>query len=274
MNDCRLWSKSRLTVGAILLLFTSCTHHPSGPPRILVFSKTTGFHHASIADGNVAIQQLGKENQFNVDTTTDASWFTDDSLKKYSAIVFLSTTGDVLDYRQRVALERYIQAGGGFVGIHAAADAEYDWHWYGRLVGGYFLDHPGIHDSFPNIQPGILNVVDSNNDATRFLPRPWKRTDEFYSYKELNKDVHVLLTIDETSYKGGHKMGDHPMAWYHDYDGGRAWYTELGHTDESYAEDNYLKHLLAGIQYAIGGNNELDYAKATALIPPDEDRFV
>src|SRR5580704_16458744 len=274
MNDCCYASIGRLITGAILISLAACTHHPSGNPRILVFSKTTGFHHASIADGNVAIQQLGKENQFNVDTTTDASWFTDDSLKKYSAVVFLSTTGNVLDYRQRVALERYIQAGGGFVGIHAAADCEYDWHWYGRMVGGYFLDHPGIHDSFPNVQEGVLQVVDTGNDATKFLPRPWKRTDEYYSYKELNPDVHVLLKIDERSYKGGHKMGDHPMAWYHEYDGGRAFYTELGHTAESYHEDNYLKHLLAGIRYTIGNNDGLDYSKAKSPIPPDEDRFV
>ena len=267
-------TKSLLAAATLILLLPACSHHNPGKPRILVFSKTAGFHHESIAVGNIAIQKLGSQNNFDVDTTTDATWFTDDSLKKYAAIVFLSTTGDVLDYRQRVALERYIQAGGGFVGIHAAADAEYDWGWYGRLVGGYFLDHPGIHDSFPNVQQGVLNVVDANNDATRFLPNPWTRKDEFYSYKKLNKDVHVLLKIDETSYKGGHKMGDHPMAWYHDYDGGRAWYTELGHTNDSYSEDNYLKHILAGIQYAIGGNNELDYAKATSPIPPDEDRFV
>jgi cytochrome c len=274
MNDCRFTSMGRLIAGAILLSLVSCSHRPSGPPRILVFSKTMGFHHASIVDGNAAIQKLGAANQFDVDTTTDANWFVDDSLKKYAAVVFLSTTGNVLDYRQRVALERYIQAGGGFVGIHAAADCEYDWHWYGRMVGGYFLDHPGIHDSFPNVQEGVLEVVDTGNDATKFLPRPWKRTDEYYSYKELNPDMHVLLKIDEQSYKGGHKMGDHPMAWYHEYDGGRAFYTELGHTAESYREDNYLKHLLAGIRYAIGDNNGLDYSKAKSPIPPDEDRFV
>jgi cytochrome c len=267
-------TKCLLASAIFALLLPACSHHNPGKPRILIFSKTAGFHHESIANGNIAIQKLGSQNNFDVDTTTDASWFTDDSLKKYAAIVFLSTTGDVLDYRQRVALERYVQAGGGFVGIHAAADAEYDWGWYGRLVGGYFLDHPGIHDSFPNVQQAVINVVDSTNDATKFLPRPWTRTDEYYSYKKLNKDVHVLLKIDETSYKGGHKMGDHPMAWYHDYDGGRAWYTELGHTPESYTEDNYLKHILAGIQYAIGGNDQLDYAKAKSPIPPDEDRFV
>jgi cytochrome c len=274
MNDHCLLPKGLIITAIAILLLPACSHHRPGNPHILVFSKTTGFHHESIADGNIAIQQLGKENNFEVDTTTDATWFTDDSLKKYAAIVFLSTTGNVLDYRQRVALERYIQSGGGFVGIHAAADCEYDWHWYGRMVGGYFLDHPGIHDSFPNVQTGVLEVVDTGNDATKFLPRPWKRTDEYYSYKELNKDVHVLLKIDETSYKGGHKMGDHPMAWYHDYDGGRAFYTELGHTKESFHEDNYLKHLLAGIKYAIGSNDGLDYTKAKSPIPPDEDRFV
>lgn len=265
-------SRSLLLIGFLSLFLASCSHN-NGKPRILVFSKTAGFHHESIANGNTAIQKLGVGNNFDVDTTTNAAWFTDDSLNKYAAIVFLSTTGDILDYRQRVALERYIQAGGGYVGIHAAADAEYDWHWYGRLTGGYFLDHPGIHDSFPNVQEGVLNVVDANNPATQFLPKQWKRKDEFYSYKELNKDVHVLLTIDESSYKGGHRMGDHPMAWYHDYDGGRAFYTELGHTNESYTENNYLRHLLAGIQYAIG-SGELDYSKARSQNPPEEERFV
>jgi glucose/arabinose dehydrogenase/cytochrome c551/c552 len=274
MNGYCLPGKRLIFTAFILFLLTSCSHHRPGTPRILVFSKTAGFHHESIADGNAAIMQLGAQNHFDVDTTTDASRFNDDSLKNYSALVFLSTTGDLLDYRQRAALERYIQAGGGFVGIHAAADANYDWHWYGRLVGGYFLDHPGIHDSFPNVQEGVFNVVDADNAATRFLPKQWKRKDEFYSYKELNKDVHVLLTIDESSYKGGHKMGDHPMAWWHDFDGGRAFYTELGHTKESYTEDNYLKHLLAGIQYAIGDNDELDYTKARTQLPPEEERFV
>jgi len=254
-------------------IYISCNTKRSGNPRVLLFSKTVGFHHASIPAGIAAIEKLGLENGFNVDTTTDADMFNDDSLKNYSAIIFLSTTGDILDYRQEASFERFIQAGGGFVGIHAAADAEYDWGWYGRLVGGYFLNHPGIRDTFPNVQPGIFNVVDENNDATKHLPKPWKHTDEFYSYKKLNKDVHVLLTIDENSYQGGTKMGNHPMAWYHEYDGGRAFYTELGHTEDTYKDDNYLKHLLAGIQYAIGGNHPLDYSKAKTELPPDEDRF-
>src|SRR6185312_750834 len=172
MNDSLLRISRLVSMGILLFFFSACSHHRPGKPRILVFGKTTGYHHESIADGNTALIQMGKDNGFDVDTTTNAAWFTVDSLKKYSAVVFLSTTGNVLDYRQRVAMERYIQSGGGYVGIHAAADCEYDWHWYGRLAGGYFFDHPGIHDTFPNIQPGVLNVVDTTNDATKFLPRP------------------------------------------------------------------------------------------------------
>ena len=263
--------KSLLLLSIILLIF-SCSKH-EGKAKILVFGKTAGYHHESIAAGNAAIQKLGTQNNFDADTTTDAAMFTEDTLKKYAAVVFLSTTGDVLDYLQEAAFERYIQAGGGYMGIHAAADCEYDWGWYGRLVGGYFLSHPGINDTFPNIQPGILQVVDKDNNATKFLPAAWKRTDEFYSYKKLSKDTKVLLKIDEKSYHGGANGDNHPMAWYHEYDGGRAFYTALGHTKESFAEDLYLKHILGGIQYAIGENKVLDYSKAKTQIPPEDNRF-
>ncbi len=254
-------------------LYFSCNKKRSGKPRVLVFSKTAGYVHASIPKGIAAIQKLGNENNFEVDTTANAEVFTDDSLKHYAAVIFLSTTGDVLNAVQETAFERYIQAGGGYVGIHAAADTEYDWGWYGRMVGGYFVDHPGIHDSFPNVQEGVLEIKDANNEATKHLPKQWKKTDEFYSYKKLNPEVKVLMTIDENSYKGGFDMGIHPMSWYHDYDGGRAFYTALGHTDASFSEENYLKHILGGIKYAMGNNSELDYAKATSQYAPDEDRF-
>lgn len=256
----------------LVILFASCSKR-SGNPRVLVFAKTAGFHHESIKDGLAAIRKLGNQNKFEVDTTTNAAWFQEDTLKKYAAVVFLSTTGNVLDHYQEAEFERYIQSGGGFVGIHAAADGEYDWGWYGRMVGGYFLDHPGINDSFPNVQPGVINVVDADNLATKHLPKPWRKTDEFYSYKKLNKEVEVLLTLDETSYGGGHKMGNHPIAWYHDYDGGRAFYTGLGHTSESFSEEPFLKHLLGGIQYAMGDNKELDYDKAKTARVPEENRF-
>lgn len=252
--------------------FISCNKR-SGKPRVLVFTKTAGYHHESIPSGVAAIEKLGSENNFDVDTTSNAEMFTEDTLKKYAAVVFLSTTGDVLNNYEEADFERYIQAGGGYMGIHAAADCEYDWGWYGRLVGGYFLVHPGIKDSFPNVQTGVLNVVDQNNPATKDLPKEWKRTDEFYSFKKLNKDVHVLMTIDENSYHISTKMPYHPMTWYHEYDGGRAFYTALGHTKESFTEEPYLKLILGGIKYAIGDNKELDYSKAKTARVPDENRF-
>ena len=263
-----------LLAAAIAIVYFSCSSKRSGKPRVLVFTKTTGYRHASIPNGIAAIQKLGQQNGFDVDTTENADIFNEDSLKNYSTVIFLSTTGNVLDYRQRTAFERYIQAGGGFVGVHAATDTEYDWGWYERLVGDHFFDHPGIHDTFPNVQPASLLVVDQSFGATKHLPAKWDRTDEYYSFrKPLDSSVHVLIKIDENTYKGGHRMGDHPMAWYHDYDGGRAFYTELGHTAESYTEENYLKHLLGGIQYAIGDNSQLNYANARSEYAPDEDRF-
>ncbi len=125
----------------VSLLLAGCHGRPT-QPKILVFTKTAGFHHESIAVGVPAIIKLGLENGFTVDTTSNASYFQEDTLKKYSAVVFLSTTGHLLNNYQEADFERYIQAGGGYAGVHAAADAEYDWGWYGRLVGGYFNGHP------------------------------------------------------------------------------------------------------------------------------------
>lgn len=239
---------------------------PSEPPRVLVFSKTAGYRHESIDVGKKAIMALGAANGFQVDTTEDASRITEDSLKHYAAVVFLSPTENILERPSEVDLQRYIQAGGGFVGVHAATDAEYDWHWYGRLVGGYFTSHPAT-------QPATLRVVDKSHGSTAHLPAEWKRTDEWYNFKSLVPDLHVLIEIDESSYTGGENGAKHPMAWYHDYDGGRAWYTELGHTVESYSDSLFLKHLLGGIQYAIGERRALDYTKATAQRPPADSLF-
>lgn len=234
---------------AICIMFDAGIALAKPKPKLLVFSKTKGFHHSSIAVGNTAIIKLGAENNFDVDTTTDASKFTLDNLKQYSAIVFLSTTGlsnQLFTEDQKNALMKYMEQGGGYMGIHAATDCCYDWQWYGNMSGAYFKGHPAQ-------QEAIIDVVDPSTIATSFLPKEWKRKDEWYSFKWMATDLHVILKIDESSYKQpGLQMGDHPMAWYHNYDGGRAFYTELGHTDESYADPLYLKHILGGIQYAMG----------------------
>lgn len=258
-------------IAIVILSFIagSCSNKRPGKPRILVFSKTTGFRHSSIPAGQQAILKLGEANGFIVDTTENAQYFNEDSLDKYAAVVFLSTTDSkdsLLNHYQENAFERYIQAGGGFVGVHAATDAGYHWGWYGRLVGAYFTSHP-------RQQEAVLKVVDKNHPSTRHLPDQWKRKDEWYNFKNINPDLNILLTIDESSYEGGTNGDPHPMAWYHEYDGGRAFYTELGHTDESYQEDLFLDHLLGGIQYAIGENHKLDYKKVKNLKTPEEERF-
>ena len=246
--------------------FYSCKNKREGNPRVLVFSKTSGFYHESIAAGNEAFLKLGLENNIRIDTTTNAEWFIEDSLKNYSAVVFLNTTGDVLNHYQEADFERYIQAGGGFVGIHAAADTEYGWGWYGRLVGGYFKSHP-------KVQKATLHIMNNRHSATKSLPKSWVHTDEWYDFKDMNPDVNFLMYIDETSYEGANQGGQHAMAWYHNYDGGRAFYTGLGHTNESYTDSLYLKHILGGLHYAIGDNLELNYRKVKTERVPEEERF-
>ncbi len=218
----------------------------SAKQKVLIFCKTAGFHHASIAVGIPAIIKLGQEHNFDVDTTTDATKFIYDNLKQYAAVIFLSTTGDVLNDAQQAEFEKYIRSGGGFVGVHSATDTEYDWAWYGNLVGAYFRNHPSVQ------QVATLHIVDPNFPATKGLPKEWSRKDEWYNFKWIAPNLHVLITIDEKTYTGGNNGDNHPMSWYHEYDGGRAFYTALGHTDESYSDPLYLGHLLGGIEYAMG----------------------
>ena len=229
----------------VLIILVASVGSIYAKPKVLVFCKTAGYHHNSIAAGVKAIMKLGRKNDFDVDSTTDATKFTSDNLKQYAAVIFLSTTGDVLNDAQQAEFEKYIRNGGGFVGVHAATDTEYDWPWYGNLVGAYFKSHPAQ-------QMATRQVIDTNFIATKGLPNEWKRFDEWYNFKWMATDLHILLKIDETSYKGGEMNGNHPMSWYHEYDGGRAFYTELGHTDESYTDPLYLNHLLGGIKYAMG----------------------
>lgn len=230
----------------IIIGFANAVSFAKPKPKVLIFCKTAGFHHESIAVGIPAIMKLGKENNFDVDTTTNSARFTTTNLKQYAAVIFLSTTGDVLNNEQQTVFERYIKAGHGFVGIHAATDTEYDWPWYGNLVGAYFKSHPSKQ------QEAKLDIIDRGFPATNHLPATWRRLDEWYNYKWIAPDLQVLMKIDEKSYQGGENGDNHPMAWYHNYDGGRAFYTALGHTDASYSDPLYLKHILGGIKYAIG----------------------
>lgn len=215
-------------------------------PRVLVFTRTMGYRHASIPDGIAAVEAAGRQHGFAVDATEDPGVFTDAGLAPYRAVVFLSTSDDVLDAAQQAAFERYVRGGGGFAGIHAASDTEYGWPWYGGLVGAYFDQHP-------KVQPASIVVEDGDHPSTAGLPARWDRTDEWYNFRSNPRDsVRVLAVLDEASYEGGTMGGDHPIAWCRVYDGGRSWYTALGHTAESYAEPSFRAHLAGGIRWAAG----------------------
>ena len=213
--------------------------------NVLIFSKTNGYRHESIEVGIAAIRKLGADNNFTVDATEDSVFLTDANLKNYTSIIFLSTTGTVLGKDQELALQNFIHNGGGFVGIHAATDCEYEWPWYDKMIGANFLSHP-------QQQEAKLIIVDPTNISTKHLPATWVRKDEWYNFKNMNPDVKVLIKIDETSYTGGKNGDNHPMAWCHTYEGGKIFYTELGHTQESYSDPLYLQHILGGIKYSMG----------------------
>lgn len=215
--------------------------------------------------------KMGQEHGIQVDTTENADNFNEENLKQYQAVIFLSTTGDVLNNEQQNHFQRYIEAGGGFLGIHAAADTEYAWPWYGKLVGAWFDNHP----TPDNVQKGVWYVADKSNPASNFLPDRWERDDEFYAFKNISPDIHVILKIDEKTYRGGTNGDNHPMAWYQNFDGGRSFYTAGGHTDASYTEPLFVRHLWEGLNYVIGGENPkaLDYSKTILKKMPEENRF-
>jgi type 1 glutamine amidotransferase len=238
-------------LAALLLLPTPAVAGVAadGPYDVLVFSRTAGFRHDSIEVGTQAIRDLGAANGFTVTATEDPAVFTPASLATYEAVVFLSTTGDVLDATQQTAFENYIRGGGGYVGVHAAADTEYDWPFYGELVGAWFASHPAI-------QPANIKVEDRAHPATAHLSQTWNRTDEWYNYRTNPRSTaHVLATLDESSYSGGGMGADHPHAWCKTLSGGRSFYTGSGHTKESYADPAFRQHLLGGIRYAAGQAN-------------------
>ena len=214
---------------------------------ILLFSRTTGFRHKSIPYSIEQIINMGIEEGIKVDTTENPLLFHLDHLSQYEAVVFLNTNGiDVLGPEQKEAFRSYIQQGGGYVGVHSASATEYDWPWYGELVGAYFDQHP-------TPQEATILVTDRHHPSTRHLPFRWTRFDEWYNYRtNPRQNVHVLMSLDENSYEGGLMGHDHPIAWAHEFDGGRSWYTGLGHTEESFAEPAFMQHLLGGIRWAAG----------------------
>lgn len=215
---------------------------------VLLFIKTSGFRHRTIQDGVSALEILSRENHFNLDVTADLSLITNKVLENYEVVIFLNTSGNVLGESEEKALKKFIQRGGGFVGIHGATTTEYEWTWYGGLIGAYFDDHP-------EVQRATINVIDQTHESTAHLPQKWERVDEWYNLRsDLPEEITVLALLDESTYEGGKHGSYHPFSWYHEYDGGRAWITLGGHTKESYNEVLFLNHILGGIIYAANNN--------------------
>lgn len=251
-------------VGVILFLAYGCDGG-SNTRSVLVFSKTEGFRHASIEDGRDMFRRLAEQENFSVDFSEDATVFNQENLSKYNVVVFLSTTGDILDSEQERELQYFMEAGGNWMGIHAAADTEYDWPWYNDLAGAYFESHP------KGTPEADLIVVNNDHPSTEHLPEVWHRADEWYNYKSVKGDFTTLIRLDENTYEGGNNGDNHPIAWYKPFSNGRMFYTGLGHTKESYTEPEFVQHVIGGLTYLFGDNKPVSYAAVKRI--PEENRF-
>ena len=229
---------------------------------ILIFSKTNGFRDdAAIKAATLALIDICKRRGWSSVVTDNAAVFNVEQLRRFKAIVWNNTSGDVLTADQRAAFKAYMEKGGGFVGIHGAGgDPKYRWRWYvDTLIGAQFIGHP----MGPQLQQATLHIEDATNPATRELGDTWVRTDEWYAFADdpRGKGMHVLATVDENTYSPVmsllfiHKdlrMGDHPIIWLHCIGTGRAFYSALGHAASTYSEPKHLKLLEGAMAWATG----------------------
>ncbi|MGA9239829.1 ThuA domain-containing protein [Robiginitalea sp.] len=217
---------------------------PADTKRMLVFTKTNGFRHTSIETGVAVLSEFAEQEGVLMDHTEDSLQFNDVNLSKYQLVIFLSTTGDVLGTDQEKAFKNFVEGGGAFMGIHAATDTEYDWPWYGELVGAYFESHP-------EQQEAELLVTNLEHPATTHMSPSWRHYDEWYNFKNINPNIEILIRLNEKSYQGGKNGNNHPIAWFHENLGGRAFYTGLGHTEATFKNPVFREHLLGGLRYCL-----------------------
>jgi type 1 glutamine amidotransferase len=213
--------------------------------RILIFSKTSGYRHDSIPEAVAAVLGLARRAGIDAELDESAAFFSQEQLARFQAVVWLSTSGSVLDAEQRLAFQDFVARGGNYLGIHSASATEEDWPWYTRLVGARFVGHP-------ELQPARLIVEDQQHPATAHLSGVWHRRDEWYEF-DRNPRAHtrVLISVDEASYEGG-EMGDHPLVWCQQLGSARSFYTALGHSAEDYRDPAFIQHLSGGLHWALG----------------------
>ncbi|MDQ3017063.1 MAG: ThuA domain-containing protein [Bacteroidota bacterium] len=233
----------------LMWTLTSCNEKHEGGTgeentlNILLFSKTGAYRHSSIEPGGQALQEYFAKHNIDAVQSEDSSVFNGNNLLPYDVVIFFNTTGNILDSLQQISLMKHVRSGKGFVGIHSAADTEYDWPWFAGLIGVQFSDHP-------EIQKATFVKFDTSHASVNFLPDRWMREDEEYNYRALPDSVHVVLGVDETTYKGGAHGDYHPISWYREYDGGRSFYTSMGHTVENYQDTLFLRHIMEAVKWA------------------------
>lgn len=241
-----------MLMAGVMGLTTAAGAAPAGEkPRILLFSHSTGYRHASIGTGVAAIQGLGAREKMTIVPSADPAVFTPERLRDFDAIVFLSTSTDPkkpesewFQGARRDALQGFVRRGGGVVGIHAASDSHYHWPWYGKMIGGHFAKHP------PGTPEGVLTVVDRKHQATKGVAPTMKRADEWYYFDDYNPEAKILVTLDPASI-GEKDVNPNPISWAHEFEGGRVFYTAMGHTPETFTDTNFLKHLTGGLRWVM-----------------------
>ena len=237
--------------------------------KVLVYTKNgEGYVHDNIPYAVKAIQKLGEAHKFQVTVSDDPSVFTDDNLKTFDLLLFPSTNNDVFDTdAQRLAFRKYIQAGGGFVGLHSVVGTERKWEWFKQMIGGTFVWHP-------RFQRYQLNVIDPAHPTVQGLPKVWEKEDECYFIKEIYPGIkvtiaHNLETLDQKEREridasAGPYSKYYPAVWHQDFDGGHVWVSALGHHSKDYEDPVFLQHVLQGMQHVARQLKGLDYSKAYA----------
>jgi type 1 glutamine amidotransferase len=236
--------KNLLLIGVLCTLFFSCKKKTEEDTtiRTLVFTKTAGYRHESIDAGKTMFRNKATEWNLTVTETEDAGTFTISNLNNYKLIVLLNCTGELFTDPQRAALQNFVRSGGRVLGIHGASDAEYNWAWYPQMLGGWFHSHP-------EIQEAVCYPVVADHLSTRGLPDRWSRTDEWYNIKSLQSDNVTVMAVDESTYTGGIHGSTHPISWHRSFEGGKIFYTAMGHTSETYSEPLFIQHIGGAIQW-------------------------
>lgn len=235
-----------LLINFIINLASGSPYKENDKISLLVFYETQGFvHDEAIREGKVMMSKIGNKKNYNIIFAENSNLFEESYLDKIDVMIFLCTTLDVLDENEEKAMKNFIRNGGGFIGIHSATDTEYEWEWYGKLVGAYFMNHP-------DIQKATIITEKKHHFLTDHLKDRWSIKDEWYNFKDFNPDINVLLSLDETSYEGGENGEYHPISWYHEFEGGRSFYTGLGHVGEVYKDPRFVKMIEKAILYTSG----------------------